>query len=269
MQILTDLRNIARACDMSVIDLFRLKMEKRYVSGHVKIFGRMVEYVDACTLLEMLQEIFVSQCYLFPPNGKCPHILDCGANVGISVLFFKTIFPDAHVIALEADPDIFDVLKRNVAEFGFRGVTLLNSAAWTDSSGITFRKEGGLSGRIPLPGDAGEMTKVNSVRVKELLLEPMDLLKIDVEGVETAILEDCRQSLGKVGNLFVEYHSHESKKQDLHQLLEILADSGFRYHVKPAFTVEQPFMKRRALDGMDMQLNIYAWRDRGTENGSN
>lgn len=254
---------------MGLVDLLRLKMERRYVPGNVRIFGRMVEYIDACTLLEMLQEIFVSKCYLFTPKGRFPRILDCGANVGISVLFFKTVFPDAHVTALEADPDIFGVLKRNVAEFGFQDVTLLNSAAWTDSSGMTFRKEGGLSGRIPLPGDTGEMIKVSSVRLHELLSEPIDLLKVDVEGAETAILADCRQSLEKVSHLFVEYHSHERKKQDLHLLLATLADSGFRYHVRQAFSAEQPFMERRTLDGMDMQLNIYAWRDCGTGNGSN
>ena len=46
--------------------------------------------------------------------GYCPVIVDGGANVGYSSLFFANTYPDATVFALEPNPLTFEVLKRNV-----------------------------------------------------------------------------------------------------------------------------------------------------------
>ncbi|HXC94552.1 MAG TPA: FkbM family methyltransferase [Edaphobacter sp.] len=49
-------------------------------------------------------------------SGKKPLILDCGANIGASVLWFTARYPDAHIIAVEPAPDNFALLRKNCAK---------------------------------------------------------------------------------------------------------------------------------------------------------
>jgi hypothetical protein len=55
------------------------------------------------------------------------------------------------------------------------------------------------------------------VRLKEYLDRAgrVDLLKMDIEGAEADVLEDCRGSLGGVQHLFVEYHAYTGQPQRL------------------------------------------------------
>jgi hypothetical protein len=42
--------------------------------------------------------------------------------------------------------------------------------------------------------------------------------------------------------------------------MDVLAGAGFRLHVQPQFCSERPFVRRELNDGMDLQLNIFAFR---------
>jgi hypothetical protein len=52
----------------------------------------------------------------------------------------------------------------------------------------------------------------------------------------------------------------ENNSQNLHLILQIVKDAGFRYHIKEAYTTVLPFMERRLNNGMDLQLNIFCYR---------
>lgn len=236
----------------------RLQALPRHTPGTTRLFGRELRFVDAKGYLNSLRDIIDAGAYAFPYAGPSPRIVDCGANIGLSVIFFKRQHPAARVIAFEPDPDIFRVLEANVAAFGFRDVELHAEAVWTANGAITFQPEGGLSGRIGAPSSGG--ITVPTRRLRDLLSEPVDLLKIDIEGAETDVLSDCAGALGQVARVFVEYHSEAGRPQRLADLLEVLGSAGFRYHVKDAYTVAQPFVARPTLGDMDLQLNIHAWR---------
>jgi len=63
-----------------------------------------------------------------------------------------------------------------------------------------------------------------------------------------------------VSSLFLEYHSHQHAPQQLDEILRALKDSGFRYYIREAFVPRHPLVRQYALDGMDLQLNIYGIR---------
>ena len=90
--------------------------------------------------------------------------------------------------------------------------------------------------------------------------EKIDFLKLDIEGAEYEVLQDCQKELRDVQNLFVEYHSPASSEQRLSRILEILSGAGFRYQIHEAFTSPHPFLDRRLAGQMDLQLNISAFR---------
>jgi len=57
-------------------------------------------------------------------------IVDCGANVGYSTVYFLTRYPRAKVIAVDPDPDNYALLEANVAPYGAR-CRPIRSAVWS------------------------------------------------------------------------------------------------------------------------------------------
>src|SRR6185503_15548680 len=66
-------------------------------------------------------------------------ILDCGAYVGYSTMYFLARYPNAHVIAVEADSRNYALLKQNLARYGSR-VSLVNAALWSHPAALKLHK---------------------------------------------------------------------------------------------------------------------------------
>ncbi len=242
-----------------ISEYLRLKRLPRYKPTETTLFGYSLKLVDSKTFLSGFREIFIDEIYRFKATDEHPLIIDCGANIGLSIAYFKKIAPDSKIIAFEADPNIFEILKYNVKSIGCDNVELYDQAVWTKDGEIEFMIEGAYSGRIPKMGDSCTI-KVKSKRLKDILNIPVEFLKIDIEGAEYDVIEDCKEVLHLVKNIFIEYHSHESEDQMLHRLLDLLKINKFRYHIHEAYTSPQPFIKRNLLLGMDSQLNIFGYR---------
>ncbi|CAN0317493.1 unnamed protein product, partial [Chrysoparadoxa australica] len=87
---------------------------KRFRSGNFKLFGQRFYYVDNMSFLWQFHDIFVKQVYKFKTDSEHPVIIDCGSNIGLSVIYFKKQYPKAKVTAFEADPDIYKVQLQNL-----------------------------------------------------------------------------------------------------------------------------------------------------------
>lgn len=251
---------IFNECGLSPIDWWRIRRLPRYKKGKTSLWSHEFEFVDGPTFLVGLKEIYVEECYKFESANDTPFIVDCGANIGLSVFYFKKIYPDAKVVAFEADPHIYEILTKNVKTAGLRGVEINNNAVFDSEEILLFRAEGGYSGRIAIGEEQGEFYHIKGVRLKNYLNQKVDFLKIDIEGVEGRVINDCVDKLINVDRIFLEYHSHYSEPQKLAEILEILRSSGFRYYIKEAYVPNAPFISCPTLDGMDLQLNIYAVR---------
>lgn len=108
-------------------------------------------------------------------------------------------------------------------------------------------------------------TLVASVRLKDLLMQEKSvaMLKIDIEGAEVAVLEDCQDTLSKVENLFIEYHAYIGSEQALSKILAILEQQKFRYYLVNPHQKEAPLINhlpKNKQASMDLQMNIYAYR---------
>lgn len=236
-----------------------LQAMHRYKSGTARFYDHTIEFSDALTFRIMREEIFNRELYCFETNEKAPYIIDGGANIGMSVIYFKRRFPDCRVIAFEADPSLYAMLNRNCISYGLKDVALKQLALWDEDGVVSFSPEGSLAGRISeVHGDI----HVPSCRLRPYLASKVDLLKLDIEGAEVKVLRDCRDLLSNVQNIFVEYHALEGKKQELRDVVEILDDAGFRLYVESANPARQPFVRRNSICGMDIQINLYGFRSR-------
>lgn len=241
----------------------RLKLhgKARYKPAKVRVNGWNLEVPDAASFLSAYREIFVRRIYAFKCEDPSPRILDLGANLGLSVLFFKKLYPQAQIVGFEPDPRIFDYLKRNIHGNGFTDVHLVNKAAWDRETTLQFSSTGGDAGRVAFQNDSN-LIKVAAANMTDYLQRNhFDFIKMDVEGAEETILPAIRDHLKLVKWLFVEYHSKAGKKQSLGALLDILSQAGFRIHIHSCIVSPSPFVKITLNCGFDMQLNIFAWRD--------
>lgn len=239
--------------------LLRFSRSKRYRPiFNKRIYNLKLNLPDAPSFVYQFKEIFFDEIYKFKALNDRPLIIDCGANVGTSIIYFKKIYPNSKVIGYEADKFIFKFLKENLEMNKIDGVDIFNKAVWKNSDGVCFSPDGADGGSIKNEGQ-----KIESVRLREVLLNSgeVDMLKIDIEGAELEVLEDCQDSLGAVKNLFVEYHSFNDKDQKLSDILSILERNYFRYFIETVTRNKSPFLKNLRNMPMDMQLNIYCWKN--------
>lgn len=246
---------------LSVLNKVKLKFTKRFRHGEIVLFEKKFKYSDSSSFVSMYEEIFIKGIYQFNAGKEDPYILDCGSNIGLSVISFKKQYPKAVIKAFEPDPQIYQMLSSNVRSLQLMGVETINKAVWIHNEYISFQVQGGLSGAITEKNaNGGSTEKIPCIRLYDLLDREIDFLKIDIEGAEYKVLQDSKDRLNIVKYLFVEYHSLEQDPQVLDQLLQFISGAGFRYHIQEVYTSPQPFLKVNALLGMDLQLNIFCYR---------
>lgn len=245
--------------------LQKLKMTPRYKEGWMNIDGRRLFYSDAASFAFMYDEIFFAEIYRFISSAKEPLIIDAGANIGLATIYFKELFPQARIIAFEPDHIIAEGFRKNLRSLELSNVQLIEKGLGAMEGYVSFLSEGADGGRV-VNGAGSEMQqsdiqKIEIVRLSGFIDQPVDLLKMDIEGGELDVMLDIQSVLHFVGNLFIEYHSFERSAQELSKLLTILEQHNYRYHIEnPAFTKRAPLVNRETRMGMDMQLNIFAWK---------
>ena len=247
--------------DLRARELQRLWTAEPRVVTETDLVEPPMRLVDGPSFASQYEEIFINEIYAFPFEGIRPTIIDAGANVGLAVIWWKARWPDARVIAFEPDPLIFKTLQWNT-RFHLN-LELFQLALSTPSIGNTFRSEGSDGGRLSVSGDTfGTESEVSTVKLSEILqgLEHVDLLKIDIEGAEFDVLSEARTDLCRVERIFVEYHSFVWRPQVLGSLLEELHNGGFRYYLESPMRSIRPFHGVRTNRGIDLQVNIFAWR---------
>ncbi len=238
-----------------------LKRIPRYTVSEVNLFDKKIKIADSASFLFMYREMFEREIYKFRSKNNPPYIIDCGSNIGLSVIYFKRCFPGAKIVAFEADEEIFKILKNNIKSFEYKNIGLIQKAVWNKAGYVEFYSDGADGGRITPNQDARRKERVATVRLSSYLNEPVDLLKLDIEGSEVEVLRDCANQLNTVDKIFVEYHSLAGQPQQLSELLEILQKANFKYYVESVCKIStQPLYEQKTVSGYDMLLNIYAYR---------
>ncbi|MEN9521618.1 MAG: hypothetical protein RLZZ381_4206 [Cyanobacteriota bacterium] len=243
----------------------QLKHYQRYQECKVKLKQKELIIPDAASFLSAYKEIFLKQIYKFKADHTSPKILDLGANIGLSIIFFQELYPNAEIIALEADPQIFRYLQSNINSQDYPNVTLIDKAVWYENSWLNFASEGADSGQIDCASSNHnyKTVQVEAVDIAELLSnQAFDFIKMDIEGAEESVLPRCQGLLDSVNHLFIEYHSKVGQKQNLNEILNFLSQEGFRLYIENLFEKPTPFLGLDPYAGFDFQINIYAWKEK-------
>ncbi len=228
----------------------------RYKKMKLTFLGFNLEIVDTASFIWQYKEMFIDNHYQFSAKAKNPIIYDCGANIGLSSLYFARQYPTAKIKAFEADPQLARVINSNLTSNKARNVTVSAKAIWIKNGTVEFRKDKADRGSIV----ASESSiKVKSVRLRDLIKREkrVDMLKMDIEGAEVEVLEDCKSELKKIQNLFVELHLNTNNYRHLEGFLRALNANDFRYYFQNVNVIKNPLLN---LSKMHMQVNVYATR---------
>lgn len=156
-------------------------------------------------------------------------VFDVGAAVGDTAVVLLRAFPSSHVYCFEPLPDSFAQLKKQVAVFGDR-VECFNFALSQGDGEAEFYIQAARdsSSFVRRPSDKpGNFIKVKTGRlddvVKELGVQKIDFMKIDVEGSEKELMAGGRNTFAdKIDNLFIEINPLYYKGERGHFYLDVL-----------------------------------------------
>lgn len=147
------------------------------------------------------------------PSGEVRLIIDAGANIGDTTVFYLNRFLGASVIAVEPDHENFEILIKNCSPYGTR-VRCINGGVWSCDGGLRVLGSEFASGVSVVPvedQDAADCAAFSLSTLLSMTDAPMiDILKCDIEGAERAVFSENYEGwLSRTRHIAIEIHSRE------------------------------------------------------------
>jgi len=149
-------------------------------------------------------------CTRIRREGNVPLIIDAGANIGASTVWFAVNFPACQIFAIEPERKNFAMLSKNTKDYS--NIRLFNAALWDRPSRLSLVYEGGTGWACRVEEGVDHKEVVRTVTVPELLrsdakLKPV-IVKVDIEGAETALLRSHTDWVDDVPLVVFEQHDN-------------------------------------------------------------
>ncbi len=220
-----------------LISYLKLKFNK----NQEMFLGHTLNYFDWKTTVALIESIFIENEYYFKSETDHPKILDLGSNIGLSLIYFKYLYPKSEILAFEPDPKTFRELRKNVGSFKYDQVKTFNLAVINKKGVVDFYVDKGGPGSPLMSIDPKRLAK-NKIRVRSDVVSSyikgtIDLLKMDIEGAEMMVLKEMEKTgkLELVNQMIVEYHHHiNSNKDEISEFFSLLERNGFGYQIRAA-----------------------------------
>ena len=140
-------------------------------------------------------------------SGKKPLIVDAGANIGASVVWFASQFPGSHIVAFEPHPDNFDFLAANTAGID---VELYKAAVGSEDGSVSLidpgRGEWAYQTTISEYGTSRLVSLVQILSKKLMEGFVPFIIKIDIEGGEDNLFARDTDIMHDFPLLIIELH---------------------------------------------------------------
>jgi FkbM family methyltransferase len=177
-------------------------------------------------------EIFEHQYYRLPLQAAPKTILDLGANIGLSAIYFARLFPHAELACVEPEPDNLRVLHKNFRMNSVRAAVFPAAIDADDGRVVLELAERDYGHRIaarPQCAAAESTVEVETISVPTILRrlswERIGLLKVDIEGHEAALFGRNYDWLDRVDAMCIEWHVEDGAER--------LADLAKRFGFAP------------------------------------
>ncbi|MDR1242477.1 MAG: FkbM family methyltransferase [Deltaproteobacteria bacterium] len=208
-----------------------------------------IEFIELNALKVLIHEIMFNEDYFFTTDSEEPFIIDGGSNFGLAVYYFKHLYPKSKIMAFEPDKRSRQVLERNVERNKWADdVRIMPYALDTQVSEKIFYIDnadtmaGSLTTRRSAQGKTLATDTVQTRRLSEFLQEVpvVDYLKLDIEGLESEVLDECADLLKKVKYIFCEYHRGNGLSDcRIENIFKVLRENCFDVQISKSFSATQ------------------------------
>ncbi len=174
-------------------------------------------------------DIYWRGCYRCPePLSSVRRIVDLGANVGYSCLFWCQQYPEALVTAFEPHPEHLSAIAGHLTANRFSDrVKVVEAAAGVAEAAMYLVDAGSSSAITESPGGYA----VSVVDFFQILEGPIDILKIDIEGGEYGLLADERFGALGARTVVVEWHKTDNYPDGRKWCEDRLRTFGYRTRI--------------------------------------
>lgn len=221
-----------------------------------KFLRYRVNFANYLDFFCLFTEMFGTQEYKYFSSKRAPIIIDGGCNWGMSVIYFKHFYPDAYIIAIEANRKTLRYFKKNMRLNRFSRITVYNTLV-AEKKGISpffiNNKDDGWSlsdtgvASLVRSRDDFSSVMVKTIQLSQLINKKISLLKLDIEGMEGEVLHEAQHKLRKIDEIIFEYHGGtKTPKNLLPNITSLLKKGGFVY----TFSVSKNLIPRRKEDSL-------------------
>jgi len=139
-------------------------------------------------------------------RGHTPVIIDGGANVGYAALHFAERFPQATIIAVEPNPETFEVLVANCAQHS--QIKPVFGALWSHNKGVSLQsdRDSSWADNVREGGDTPSLLMQELMKTVHGAL-PL-IIKLDIEGAEAEVCRSAPELLRNAACLLIEPHDY-------------------------------------------------------------
>lgn len=214
-------------------------------SGQPNVFTLVQLYTQRLVEIGYIfTEVFIRNEYQsWKPKSESPRIIDLGGDPGaITTLYWKYRAPNAQITIVEANPATASVMNKSLARRGLKEVQIINAAVSGDNIGKAqlhlHRPGNGWHTQDFIGSDTSRLgeyvIEVPKIKLSELISpdEQIDLLKMDIEGLEGEVMRELADSgkLVLVKQIIMEFHhgQNEFPGNSIVEMLDILKGNGFR-----------------------------------------
>lgn len=203
-----------------------------------KIMGYKISFFDYGTFHFLFREVFLRNQFYFEFPGKNPLIFSCGTNIGLEIVYFKWLYPDATIFCFEPDLATFKLLQKNIKKNNLNKIYLFNVALSDRNEKISFYIDKNNPGWLTMSAIKSRMPKdrisIQAQPLSDFIKEKtIDFLAMDIEGSEGKVFKELEKTkkLKKIKKMIVEYHHNIKNKSRLSDFLKILERNHLSYRL--------------------------------------
>ena len=215
----------------------------RFFHFHEEHFlGFTVSVLDYDIFLAIFRQVFVRNVYYVNTKNKAPTIIDCGGNMGMTVLYWKYLFPESKVTVFEPSREVVGVLRNNIAQNKLQNIRVVEAAVSNREGRASMYMRGAAACGNTLSSSINDATinkesgsyEVETVKLSRFIETEIDILKMDIEGAEGMVCDEIMKA-GKfacIKELVMEYHYYpQEPTNSLSSLLDTLKKSYFESQI--------------------------------------
>jgi FkbM family methyltransferase len=156
------------------------------------------------------EEVLLREDYNIDFGFEPRTIIDGGANIGLTSIYFASKYPQTKIVAVEPDKENFLMLEKNTKQY--QGISVLNAGIWNRKANLEI-VNAGLGNNAFTVKEVKDDSKnsINALAISDIIdlqrWKNADVVKLDIEGSEKKVFESGYELwLPNVKVLIVELH---------------------------------------------------------------